>query len=143
MAKVLLILLIGLAAEAAGVVFLKKGVLQIGELENLRTTEVVRLVKAGVTNPSLLVGVLLQALFFVCLLGLMARSDVSFLWPLTALGFVLTTLAALIFLGEKVSAIRWAGVIFIVIGSALVSYSEHPRPESPPAAAQEPSSAPQ
>ena len=34
-------------------------------------------------------------------------------------------LAALLFLGEKVSPVRWAGVILIMIGAALISYSEH------------------
>jgi uncharacterized membrane protein len=56
---------------------------------------------------------------------LMSKSDISFLWPLTALSFVMTTLAALVFLNEQVSFVRWAGVVFIMIGAALISYSEH------------------
>ena len=42
--------------------------------------------------------------------------------------------AALIFLGEKVSSVRWAGVIFIMIGAALISYSEHSKPKPLPVA---------
>jgi len=76
-------------------------------------------------------GVFFEALFFLCLLMLMSRSDISFLWPLTALSFVMTTLAALLFLGEKVSSVRWAGVVFIVLGAALISYSEHSKPKPP------------
>jgi drug/metabolite transporter (DMT)-like permease len=133
MTKVLLILLIGLVFEAVGVVLLKKGITQVGEVEQICAAEIIRVVKAGATNPAILLGVLFEALFFVCLLVLMAESDISFLWPLTALSFVLTTFAALIFLGEKVSSVRWAGVVFIMIGAALISYSEHakPRPASP------------
>src|SRR3989442_11283577 len=131
MAKLLLILLIGLGFEAAGVVLLKKGISQIGEVRKISVAEIVRVVKAGVANPAVEAGVFFEALFFLCLLMLMSRSDISFLWPLTALSFVMTTLAALLFLGEKVSSVRWAGVLFIVIGAALISYSEHvkPRPE--------------
>ena len=133
MTKVLLILLIGLVFEAVGVVLLKKGITQVGEVEQICAAEIIRVVKAGATNPAILLGVLFEALFFVCLLVLMAESDISFLWPLTALSFVLTTFAALIFLGEKVSSVRWAGVVFIMIGAALISYSEHakPKPASP------------
>ncbi len=139
MAKLLLILLIGLVFEAAGVVFLKKGITQVGEIKQISAAEIIRVVKAGVTNPSVLLGVLFEALFFVCLLVLLAESDVSFLWPLTALSFVMTTFAAIIFLSEKVSSVRWAGVVFIVIGAALISYSEHAKPKpSPPAAALDP-----
>ena len=135
MAKLLLILLIGLVFEAAGVVFLKKGITQVGEVKKVNAAEIVRVVKAGVTSPSVLLGVFFEALFFACLLVLMAESDISFLWPLTALSFVLTTLAALIFLGEKVSSIRWAGVVFIVIGAALISYSEHAKTKPSPRSA--------
>jgi uncharacterized membrane protein len=135
MAKLLLILLIGLVFEAAGVVCLKKGVTQVGEVKKVSVAEIVRVVKAGLTNPSVLLGVFFEALFFVSLLVLMAQSDLSFLWPLTALGFVLTTLAALVFLGEQVSCVRWTGVVFIMIGAALISYSEHAKPKpSPPSA---------
>ena len=131
MAKLLLILLIGLVFEAAGVVFLKKGITQIGEVKAVSAAEIVRVVKAGVTSPSVLLGVFFEALFFACLLVLMGESDISFLWPLTALSFVMTTLAALVFLGEKVSSVRWAGVVFIMIGAALISYSEHAKPKPP------------
>jgi len=131
MAKLLLILLIGLGFEAAGVVLLKKGISQIGEVRKISVAEIVRVVKAGVTNPAVEAGVFFEALFFLCLLMLMSRSDISFLWPLTALSFVMTTLAALLFLGEKVSSVRWAGVVFIVIGAALISYSEHSKPKPP------------
>jgi len=61
----------------------------------------------------------------------MSESDISFLWPLTALSFVMTTVAALLFLGERVSSVRWAGVVFIMIGAALISYSEHAKAKAP------------
>jgi drug/metabolite transporter (DMT)-like permease len=134
MAKLLLILLIGLVFEAAGVVFLKKGITQIGEVKTISVVEVLRVVKAGITSPCVLLGVFFEALFFACLLILLGKSDISFLWPLTALSFVMTTFAALIFLGERVSSVRWAGVIFIMIGAALISYSEHAKPKLPPSA---------
>ena len=132
MAKLLLILLIGLVFEAAGVVCLKKGITKVGEVKQISAAEIARVVKAGATNPSVLLGVFFEALFFGCLLVLMSESDISFLWPLTALSFVMTTVAALIFLGERVSSVRWAGVVFIMIGAGLISYSEHAKPKPAP-----------
>lgn len=131
MAKLLLILLIGLVFEAAGVVLLKKGIDQSGPVKRVVPAEIFRVVKAGVTNPLVWLGILFEALFFACLLILMSRSDITFLWPLTALSFVMTTLAALLFLGEKVSGVRWAGVAFIMLGAALISYSEHSKAKAP------------
>ncbi len=136
MLKLLLILLIGLAFESAGVVLLKKGITQIGEMNGITAAEIFRVVKAGAVSPQILLGVFFEALFFLCLIILMSRSDISFLWPLTALSFVFATIAAIIFLGESVSPMRWAGVILIVIGAAFISYSQHIKEEPRPPAAQ-------
>ena len=124
MAKLLIILLIGLAFESTGVVLLKKGITAIGEVKQMNVPEILRVAKAGVTNVNILLGVLFEAMFFASLLILMARSDISFLWPLTGLSFVFATFAAMWFLHEKVSPMRWAGVVFIMLGAALISYSE-------------------
>ncbi len=125
MAKLLLILLIGLVFESTGVVLLKKGMTQIGEVDRVSVSELARVIRAGVSNLQILLGVFFEALFFICLLILMARSDISFLWPLTALSFVFATLAAMVFLHEQVSTVRWLGVLFIMLGAALISYSQH------------------
>jgi drug/metabolite transporter (DMT)-like permease len=131
MAKLLLILIIGLSFEAAGVVSLKKGITRIGEVKKINTAEVVRVLKMGATDANILFGVFCEALFFASLLILMSKSDISFLWPLTGLSFVFATFAAMWFLHEQVSMIRWAGVVCIMIGAGLISYSEHAKPRQP------------
>jgi uncharacterized membrane protein len=132
MMKLLLILLVGLVFESTGVVLLKKGMDKIGEMQGVSVGEVMRVVKAGASSPQILGGVFFEALFFGCLLILMSKSDISFLWPLTGLSFVFATFAAMLFLGETVSATRWVGVLLIVIGAGFISYSEkdHPKPPS-------------
>ncbi len=132
MAKLLVILLIGLVFESAGVVLLKKGMTTIGGVKKITTGEVARLVKAGATNPQILLGVFFEALFFLALLILMNESDISFLWPMTGLSFVFATIAATVFLGEHPSGVRWAGVVLIMIGAALISYSEHSKTKASP-----------
>lgn len=124
MFKLLVILLIGLTFESAGVVLLKKGMNQIGDVQKITVREVGRILKAGATSPQILLGVFFEALFFACLLILMSKADISFLWPLTGLSFVFATFAAWVFLGEHVSSVRWFGVILIVIGAGFISYSE-------------------
>src|SRR5437879_8931936 len=111
MLKLVLILLIGLVFESTGVVLLKKGMEKVGEIKAVNALEIVRVIKAGITNSQILLGIFFEALFFVCLLILMSKSDISFLWPLTGLSFVFATFAAIWFLHEKVSPLRWAGVV--------------------------------
>ncbi len=138
MVKLFVILLLGLLFEAAGVIYLNKGLRQVGEVERVTVSEVLRVVKSGATNGNILLGIFFEAVFFGCLLVLMSKgADVSFIWPLTALGFVFTTLAAHWILNENVPPLRWGGVLLIMLGAALITYSEKKsehKPAQPPAA---------
>jgi drug/metabolite transporter (DMT)-like permease len=143
MAKLLLILLIGLVFESTGVLLLKKGMTQLGQVKVSSLQDIGRVVKAGVTSPQICLGVFFEALFFGCLLLLMSKSDISFLWPLTGLSFVFATLAAMWFLHEHVSALRWAGVVFIMIGAVLIIYSEQQKEKPATGSITQTESAPQ
>ena len=134
MTKILVILIFALCVEAVGVVFLSKGLKQIGEVQTVSTREISRIIAKGATNSSILLGIALEAAFFGALLYLLSQRDVSLIWPLTALGFLLSALAAKWILKEEVSALRWAGIVLIVIGASLVSYREKAKsnPPAPP-----------
>lgn len=124
MTKILLILLVAMMCEAVGVVYLSRGMKQVGGVESVSVSEVVSLVKRAATNSNMWLGIVFDAAFFAGLLILMSKADVSFIWPLTSVGLVLTTLAAKLFLHEEVSVVRWMGVILIMVGSGLVTFSE-------------------
>ncbi|MGD1083207.1 MAG: EamA family transporter [Verrucomicrobiota bacterium] len=138
MAKVLVILIVAVIIESVGVAFLSGGIKEInkggGAAREMSASSIARIVKSGVTNGKILVGVGLEAVFFGCLLYLLARRDVSLIWPLTSLGFIFTTMAAVVFLGEKVSWVRWTGVALITLGAGLISYSESAKPDAAPPA---------
>jgi drug/metabolite transporter (DMT)-like permease len=131
MLKLFLILFVGLIFESTGIVLLKKGITQIGDVKRVSVSEIARIIKAGAMNLKILFGIFFEALFFACLLILMSKSDISFLWPLTSLTFVFSTFAAMIFLKEQVSGLRWAGVVLIMMGAALISFSERFKPKLP------------
>jgi drug/metabolite transporter (DMT)-like permease len=121
--KFILILLIALVFEAIGVVFLSGGLNQIGEPKTINAAEIISLIKRGATNKNILTGVFFEAIFFGFLLYMLSQKDVSVVWPLTALGFIITSLAARIFLNEEISSVRWAGICLIVLGAGLVTWS--------------------
>jgi drug/metabolite transporter (DMT)-like permease len=141
MTRILIILVLALVVEAVGVVFLSKGLKEIGEVRKVNIREIAGVIRRGAVNPSLLLGVAMEAAFFAALLYLLSQKDVSLIWPLTSLGFVLTALSAKLILHEVVSPMRWAGVILIVIGAGLVSVSEK-APERASASPSPPSAQP-
>lgn len=138
MTKIVLILLVAFAFEAFGVIKLKEGIGQIKiqyaarEASMPQWKNVLKLVGNWFANKNILLGLLLETIFFVLLQYLLGQRDVSFVWPLTAVSFIMTTLAAEFILHEKVNALRWSGVIVICIGAALISYGEHQKDVSKP-----------
>ena len=131
MTKFILILLIALVFEAIGVVFLSGGLKQIGEPKTINAAEITSLITRGATNKNILLGVFFEAIFFGFLLYMLSQKDVSIVWPLTALGFVITSLAARIFLKEEISSVRWAGICLIVLGAGLVTWSGKQKEKEP------------
>lgn len=129
MYKIIIVLLTALVLEAIGVVFLKKGIVEIGDLREVSAPEMFRLVKSGVTNPSIITGIAFEALFFCGLLYMMSQADISFVWPMTSLGFVITPIAAHFMLREQVSGVRWVGILLIVGGAGVISWSEQAKPK--------------
>ena len=134
MTKILCILIVALLLEAVGVVLLSKGLKEIGEIKAISAPEIWRIIKAGAGNPNLLLGVGLETVFFGALLYLLSQRDVSLIWPLTSLGFVITTVAAKLFLAEEITHLRWAGVALIVIGAGLITFGEKQKERTHPAA---------
>jgi drug/metabolite transporter (DMT)-like permease len=135
MTKILLILVIAFTFEAFGVITLKRGIDQIVPryTERKATTplwkNVLKLIGDWFTNKDVLLGLALETAFFILLQYLLGQRDVSFIWPLTALSFVTTTLAAQFILHERVDGWRWGGVALIVLGAMLISYGEHNKPK--------------
>jgi drug/metabolite transporter (DMT)-like permease len=129
--KFILILLIALVFEAIGVVFLSGGLKQIGEPKTINVAEITSLIIRGAWNINILLGVFFEAIFFGFLLYMLSQKDVSIVWPLTALGFIITSLAARIFLKEEISNARWAGICLIVLGAVLVTWSAKQKETEP------------
>jgi hypothetical protein len=86
MTRLIIIMLIALLLEAMGVVYLSTGLKQIGEPKGITLSEVGRLVGRGITNRNILLGVLMETIFFISLLVMLKLWDVSLIWPLTSLG---------------------------------------------------------
>jgi drug/metabolite transporter (DMT)-like permease len=136
MTKILIILVIAFTFEAIGIITLKRGLDQIGPRYTERKAvmplwkNILKLLGDWFSNKYVLLGLALETAFFILLQYLLGQRDVSFIWPLTALSFVMTTLAAQFILHERVDSWRWTGVALIVIGAMFISYGEHNQPKA-------------
>jgi uncharacterized membrane protein len=74
----------------------------------------------AVVDPFVASGVLLQIWWLLSRMALLGVADLSFVLPVTAVGYMLTSLLGKFFLHEILTPARWAGIILISIGSVLV-----------------------
>jgi uncharacterized membrane protein len=84
-------------------------------------------------TPWVALGIALLILWMLSRMTLMSWADLSYVLPVTALGYVGNALMGKFFLGEEVTGARWAGTLLIVAGTILVGVGEssHSQKESP------------
>ncbi len=111
------LLIIAIVLSTSGEVLLKAGVNRIGTITLAPGT----LLRAFLQWQVLVGFVLLfgGSLFW---LAVLSRVHLSIAYPLLAMGYVLTTIWALVFLKEPVPASRWLGIGAICSGIVLVLY---------------------
>jgi drug/metabolite transporter (DMT)-like permease len=124
-----LVLLILVLGSTLGDVFLSHGMKQIGQITISRWHDLL----FAITNPSIILGILLLLVFFASYLSALSWADLSYLMPATAFGTVLTALLARFTLREHIPVTRWTGILMITFGVAFVaggsSWSVVPVPE--------------
>lgn len=86
-------------------------------------------------NPLVAIGVGLLVAWMLSHMALLSWADLSYVLPITSIGYALTAFMGRIFLHEQVSPTRWAGVALIVLGVILVGHTA-PRSRKPEAVAE-------
>ena len=82
-------------------------------------------------HPLVALGVFLLILWLMSRMTLLSWADLSYVLPVTAIGYVLVALAGHLLLAEQIPFKRWAGIALIVAGVALVSLGTPPRTHEP------------
>ena len=82
-------------------------------------------------SPMVLLGVSLLILWLLSRMALMSWADLSFVLPITSIGYVLSALMGKFFLAEQISSQRWLGTLLIVAGMVLVSLTPSRSPKQP------------
>ncbi len=78
-------------------------------------------------RPWVALGVALLVLWMLSRMALLSWADLSYVLPVTSIGYVLIALAGKIVLNEAISPKRWAGIALIMAGVALVGGASPPR----------------
>jgi drug/metabolite transporter (DMT)-like permease len=111
-----LIIVLGTAGELC----IARAMKQVGEVKQFRPAAIVRVVLQAMRLRWLWAGLALMTTAFFALLTILSAEKVSFVVPVTAANYVIGALGGVMFLGEHVNTQRWAGVLLICVGVAVV-----------------------
>ena len=70
-------------------------------------------------EPFVALGIAMHVLWLVLRMSLLSLADLSFVLPLTALGYLISAVLGRYFLREQVTPAQWAGILLIFAGVAL------------------------
>lgn len=126
MTATFLLLTLFLCSSTGGEIAMTYGMKATGEPERLRPRQIMQFLGRAVCNGWFWVGIPLMAFSFYALLILLSWQPISFVIPASALSNVVGTLGAKYILKEEVNTARWAGVVLVCIGVALVSMDSIP-----------------
>jgi ceramide glucosyltransferase len=118
--KTFLLLLSLIACSSLGEVLSAKGMQKVGDI-SLRPKALLKSLDRMFRNPYLIAGVCCLAISFFSFISLLSYADLSFVVPLTAVGYITNTVGARFFLKERISKARWAGTLLVAFGVVIIS----------------------
>ena len=114
--KTYAVLILFLALKAVGNSAMAWGMKEVPERMSLNPT----LYLHAMFDPFVALGVAALILALLTRMALLSLADLSFVLPVTAVGYVIAVFLGKVFLHETVSGQRWLGTLLIFAGAALV-----------------------
>jgi drug/metabolite transporter (DMT)-like permease len=125
--KIFLLLIASDIFETAVQFFFKKSTLaaSYGQVTDLTSAMVFLKVVFG--SPFLWAGLLMVVTVFIIWSLVLSKIDLSVAVPIASFSYILVPVVSIIFLHERVNALRWVGVFFVLTGVIFVSLSSKER----------------
>lgn len=107
-------------AGTGGELCVSRSMKTVGEVKNFRPAALLRVFLHALRVRWMWLGLVLMTTAFLALLGILSIENVSLVVPVTALSYAAGALGGKMFLGERVTPRRWAGVLLVCVGVTLV-----------------------
>ncbi len=118
--KILVFVLAIIVLNAFGNLALAWGMKHISEAVSLDPIVYLR----AMLNPFVALGISLLILWLLTRMALLSWADLTFVMPLTGIGYILTAVLGKFFLNESITRIHWVGTVLIVAGTAMVGSTD-------------------
>ncbi len=121
MLRVIVAMTIAAASAALGQILVRRGMLQVGSLENYAPWPMITYFWHALCNPYVIGGTILNAVFYFLFLAALSWTEVTIALPMTAIEYGFAAVMAVTILKESVPPVRWAGIALVVIGVIFIA----------------------
>jgi drug/metabolite transporter (DMT)-like permease len=108
---------------AFGQISMKTGMNQIDRINSISDLISLKMVMSVLSNFYILLGLSLYFMGAFLWLAAMSSLDISFMYPLISLAYLVTAIFAFIYLGETITVVRWTGIALVIAGCFLIARS--------------------
>ncbi|MDR3113907.1 MAG: EamA family transporter [Treponema sp.] len=120
--KNILLILASVSLNAGAQILMRTGMLKIGEID-VSAPALFKALPGMVSNGFLWLSLLCYGISIVSWMVVLSRVEVSFAYPFLSIGYIVSTAAGYLLLGESVTPVRIAGIAVICIGVLLIARS--------------------
>lgn len=115
-----IIMAISIGLAIAGQLLMKRGMMSFGTFP---VSQLMVNIIPMFLNPWVFTGLVCFGLSSVFWLVVLSRLQLSLVYPMVSVGYVIVALLSWYFFKENLSLVRWAGIAVIVLGVVLISRS--------------------
>ena len=108
----------------------KKGALTESSLVVNKVADIVIFLQGVFSSPFIWIGLLSVITTFVIWSTLLSKIDLSVAVPICSFSYILVPIVSIVCLHEKISLLRWSGILFILVGIILVSLTSKEKAET-------------
>ncbi|MGA8145575.1 MAG: EamA family transporter [Candidatus Acidiferrales bacterium] len=121
--KTFFLLLVMILFGPLGDVLLSKGMKDLGKIPGWSPTELAHVFLAVFSSGTIWLGIGSLLGFFIAYTLVLSWADYSYVQPASSLAYGIVALLGHFLLGEKVSPLRWAGILVICCGVLIVGHT--------------------
>lgn len=115
-----LILAISILLAVTGQLMMKKGMMAVGSFP---FSQLAQKLLPMFLNPYVFFGFFCFGLSSIFWLVVLSRFQISFVYPMVSVAYIIVAIASMIFFKENVTLVRWLGILVIIFGVFLISRS--------------------
>ncbi|MFA5167466.1 MAG: EamA family transporter [Candidatus Omnitrophota bacterium] len=123
MIRIILLVLLAEIAGTAGQILLKKGAGKLGHKNFEQLSAYFSFTKKILGIPAIWLGLLLMGLGLFFWLVALAGSDLSIVFPLGSMQYILVLIASRLFLKEKIDQKKLIGTLLMIVGIIAIAQS--------------------